>query len=248
MALIRLTPVPDHLLVQVDDVPAFPAESFRLAYPEAIGDVASPVHEQSLSWTWQLLPGGALHCAATAPRELRLEMVFTPGDDFVDVEFAVKNSSTRSWQQGMAFNCFQCGQTPSIRDHDCLRHWVRSADGFRRLVEVHRVFGPRPTIQLYNVEGAPPVKDMPFPAGFNSTSKSLLEPWMAIVSRSAQRLVATVAKPAAFLFQNQEYSCIHAATGFGPIVPGQTATGSNRVYFVEASLSDWHARMLQDMA
>ncbi len=70
---------------------------------------------------------------------------------------------------------------------------------------------------------------------------------MAIQSRDGKRLVATASDPAMFLFQNMEYSCIHSAAGFGPLKPGESGEAVTRVYFVEAGLEDWHARMPADM-
>ena len=143
----------------------------------------------------------------------------------------------------MAFNCLQCGEAPSIRDHDCARHWVRAGGELKRLIELPRRFGPRPTVQLSSVEHQPPGAEIPFVAHCKATPDIALEGWMAIASRDGKRLVAAASKPALFLFQNMEYSCIHSAAGFGPMEPGQTAEALTRLYFVEATLGEWHERM-----
>lgn len=75
-----------------------------------------------------------------------------------------------------------------------------------------------------------------------------LEGWLAIQSRGGKRLAAVVSKPALFLFQNMEYSCIHSSPGFGPLPPGKTGEALTRVYFVEASLEGWYERMKREMA
>jgi hypothetical protein len=147
----------------------------------------------------------------------------------------------------MMFNCFQCGSAPALRDHDGQRHWVRTGGEFRRLIEVPRVCGPRPAIQLYSVEKAPPGRRIPFVAGFQATPDVVLEGWMAIQSRDGKRLAATVSKPALFLFQNLEYSCIHSAADFGEVPPVQSAEALNRLYFVEASLADWYRRLRAEL-
>ena len=248
MATLRLIPEFDKLLCKIEDVPAFPNETFRLGYPESIGDVASIVHQHDIAWRWYPLPGGAWRCRGRGRDELVFDMLLTPHEDFVEVEFALKNIGQSAWAQATAFNCFQCGSVPALRDHDGVRHFVRSGGSFHRLIELPRTFGPRPTIQFYGMEGAPPPDDLPFVHGFHATSPARIEPWMAIVSRDGTRLAATVSKPGLFLFQNHEYSCIHAATGFGSVVPGQTVVGRNRVYFVESTLPAWHARMTADLA
>ncbi len=165
----------------------------------------------------------------------------------VTVHYTVSNESSRNWKQSVAFNCLQCAAVPEVRDYDCVRHWVRGNGRFMRLIEVPRVFGPRPAVQLYSVEGAPPGHEIPFVDGFKSTPDGVLEGWMAIQSRDGKGLVATVSKPALFLFQNIEYSCIHSGTGFGPLKPGETGHGINKCYFVRSSIEEWHGRMLNDL-
>jgi hypothetical protein len=242
MSPILVQPDAHDLSCELSEVPAFPGEIFRLGYPEAIGDAAAPLHRHSLDWRWTSLGGGALRCSGGSPGELAFEMLLVPGEDVVSVRFTLTNQSTRLWEHGMAFNCFGCGKAPSVRDHDCVRHHVGTRGGFRRLVELPRTFGPRPTVQLYGVDGAPPPEEVPFVAGFQATSSAVLEPWIAIVARDGQRLAATAAKPGLFLFQNREYSCIHAGTGFGPMAPGATAAAENRVYLAQGGLDEWYAR------
>jgi hypothetical protein len=247
MNQIKLKGQPGIMACTVTDIPAFPGESFTIAYPEAIGDVAQPFWFGTIKPKWEERANGVLISTGEQAGELSYEMVVTPGVDSVKAEFKLTNHSRKIWKQGMAFNCFQCGAAPSIRDHDCLRHWVRVDGEFKRLREIPRIFGPRPAIQLYSVAGAPLGKDLPFVADFNTTPDVVIEPWMAIRSRDDKKMVATVSKPGLFLFQNREYSCIHCGTGFDEVRPGQTAQAINIVYFVESTLESWHRRMQADL-
>lgn len=248
MVNLRLVPDPQRMLCHVVDVPAFPGESFALAYPETIGSATKPIHFDQFDWQWSPLPGGEVRCRGGRNGELRFDLLLTPSEDQVRVRIALTNLGTRPWDRALAFNCVQCGHAPSIRDHDGLRHWVRAGGEFRRLVELPRVHGPRPTLQTYLVQGGPDLAELPFVANFGATPAVRLEPWIAIASRAGDRWVATVSAPGLFLFHNREYSCIHAATGFGTVQPGATVLGENRVYFVPGSLAEWHARMRADLA
>jgi hypothetical protein len=247
MATIRFQPMPNAMGGSFTDIPTFPGAQFGIGYPEAIGDAARACWPNVLTAQCEQLDAGAWRCTGRKEGEVRYTMTITPAEHVVDIHFKVTNESDRPWEQSLAFNCFSCG-APEIRDHECLRHWIRTAGQFKRLIEIPRIFGPRPTIQLYNVEGAPPGKDIPFVAGFRTTPDIVLEGWLAIQSSDAKRLVATVSKPALFLFQNMEYSCIHSATSFGPLKPGETRKGINKIYFVEQSLEDWHKQMKADLA
>jgi hypothetical protein len=243
MAGIKLNGQPGAMACAVTEVPAFPGERFTLGYPEAIGDVAGPFWYNRIKPKWEEREKGVWVSTGEQPGQVSYVMTLTPGEDTVTAHFKLTNHSQKAWAQGMAFNCFQCAGAPSLRDHDCLRHWIGLNGQLRRLAEVPRVYGPRPAVQLYSVEGAPPGRDLPFVANFQTTPDVVLEPWMAIVSRDGKKLVATVSEPGLFLFQNREYSCIHCGTGFGEVKPGQTAEAINKVYFLEASLDQWHRRM-----
>ncbi len=249
MAAITFSPTQGQMGGRLTNVPAFPGESFGLGIPESIGDAARPAWFGKITPEWQGLDDGSARCVARLKGELSYTIHVVPHDDCVDINLTVTNESDRAWAQSLAFNCFQCGSAPSIRDLECVRHWVRTGGEFRRLIQVPRKFSPRPTIQLYSVEGAPPGMDIPFVANFHATPPDVvLEGWMAIRSRDGSRLVAAASKPALFLFHNMEYSCIHSSPGFGPLGPGETGQALTKVYFVEATLEEWHAWMLKDLA
>jgi len=173
----------------LSDIPAFPGRQFSLGYPEAIGDAARACWPNVFQPKWEESDTGIWTCTARKDGEVSYRMIVMPHEDVVEIRFKVTNESSRTWSQGLAFNCFQCGGPPEIRDHECLRHWVRTArisvhntggGEFKRLIDLPRVFGPRPTIQLYSVEGAPLGKDIPFVANFKATPDIILEGWMAI--------------------------------------------------------------------
>lgn len=248
MKRIRFHAPPDAMGGTITNVPAFPGESFGTGFPECIGPTDTPTWFDRIRCSWQEQDEGRWLGRGGAEGVHEYSVHVEPHDDFIDFAFTLTNRSDRAWKQTFAFNCFQVTDAPSVRDHDGRRHWVRRDGAFRRLIEVPRVFGPRPTIQLYSVEGAPPSAQIPFVAAFQATPEGVaLEGWMAIQSRDGERLVATVSSPPLFLFHNREYSCIHSAPAFGSIEPGGSGRALTRLYFVDASLEQWHARMTRDM-
>lgn len=245
---IKLTPRQGQMGAGVSDVPVFPRERFNLGIPESIGDAARSIWFGGIEVEWSEGEAGAWVQKATKEGELSYEITLTPYEDVVDIDLTLTNLSGRTWAQSQAFNCFNCSG-PSVSDHECVRHWCRVGGEFKRLIEVPRKFSRRATIQLYSVEGQPPGSELPFVANFRATPEDVeLEGWLAIESRDGKRLVATASKPALFLFQNMEYSCVHASPSFGPLAPGETGSALNKVYFVEMSLNDWYDRMRADLA
>lgn len=231
----------------LDNVPCFPGESFSLGIPEAIGDSARAMWFGSVCVEWRELGDGVWQSNGHADSELDYVLTVTPRADTVDISITLTNRSEREWPHGMAFNCFNCGAATSVRDYECVRHYAGIGGRAARLIEIPRKFGPRPTVQLYNVLGAPRGSEIPFVAGFRATPEPVLEGWLAIQARDRKRMVAVVSRPALFLFQNMEYSCIHSAPGFGPMKPRDTSEALTRVYFVEASPEDLRSRMREEM-
>jgi hypothetical protein len=190
---------------------------------------------------WEERKHGAWFCTGRRVDELSYTLTVTPGDEVVEIHQCLTNESGRSWDQSLAFNCFNPVRAEAVQDHECLRHWVGKNGKITRLITQPRQFGPRPTIQFYSVNGAPPGQDVPFVDAFKATPADLtLEGWMAIQSIDGSRLIAIVSHPALFLFQNMEYSCIHSGAGFGPLAPGETGQAVTRLYFVESSLEAWY--------
>jgi hypothetical protein len=248
MAGITIRAIPRNMGVQILNVPAFPGNAFGGSFPEAIGDSARSFWFGNIKPEWAT-DGDKVIGKGAQPNELDYTVTFTTTDETVDVVTEVTNRSDQSWKQSQAFNCFSPIGALDVRDHDCLRHWVGVKGKPTPLLRVPRKFGPRPTIQLYAIDGGPKWQDIPFVANFRCSPDDVhLDPWMAIESKDRKRVIATAAKPCLYLFQNMEYSCIHAASGFGTLNPGQSGRSLTRLWFVRQGIREWYARMKKEMA
>lgn len=242
---IRFTPDLGPMGGTLSEVPLFPGDAFLLNVPEALGDGAKACWFPQFTWTE--LSNGVWRSTGLVKREVDYQVLLTPGFDTVDLQLTATNISDRVWSTSFAFNCFNSFHAPSVNDFECVRIWSSDGAGFKRLVQLPRAWSVRPTIQAYSVLGGPAAAGIPFVAKFGATSSAALEGWLAIQSRDGARLVAVATKPASFLFQNMEYSCIHAASSFGPLAPGETGTSWTRLYFVQATLADWRTRLQSEM-
>jgi hypothetical protein len=246
---IVFTGEPDRMNSLITNVPGFGGDIFRLNFPEAIGPTNNRQIHSTIECSWEEGSPGTWKQTGRVDGMLKYTIDVSVHKDYVDFIQKLSNLSQEKWEQTMAFNCFNNGSAHSVRDHECIRHWVRTDGEFKKLIEAPRVFGPRPALQLYNVEGAPPGRDIPFVARFQSTPEEFtMEGWMAIRARDDRHMVATVSKKALYTFQNREYSCIHSAPSFGSLEPGETGNALTRVYFVEASLEEWYDRMSEEFA
>ena len=248
MAPITVRGIPRGMGVHILDVPAFPGNAFGGAFPESIGDSARSFWFGTIKHEWSADREGRLIGHGAQPGEVEYTVTFTSTDETVDIVTEVTNTSGKAWKQSHAFNCFSAGGARDVRDHDCLRHQVGVKGMPTPLLRIPRKFGPRPTIQLYAVENGPRWQDIPFVANFQCSPDGVaLEPWMAIGSKDGRRTIAVASKPCLYLFQNMEYSCIHAAASFGPLEPGMTGRALTRLWFVRQPVREWYARMKTEM-
>lgn len=247
MEKIKFYGIPGKMNGRISKVPGFEGDVFNLNFPESIGSSHNSRWFRDVRASWEELENGDWLARGAVDGVLEYTIDVSIYSDHVNFIMKLTNLSQEHWQQTMAFNCFNNGSALSVRDHECKRHWVRTNGEFKRLIELPRVFGPRPALQLYSVEGAPPGKEIPFVNRFKATPEEVsIEGWMAIRSRDDRRMVAVVSKPALYTFQNREYSCIHSAPAFGALRPGEQGTAFSRIYFVEASLEEWYERMVNE--
>lgn len=243
MSQIRFVPDPARMLGVLTDSPAFSSDDFLLNVPEVIGDASHFVDTTHIAPGWIDLGSGRWRTQAHVPGELDFELTVTPEYDWVDLDVSLTNRSSRGWTHSFAGHCINCGHAPSVADFECARHWARTGEDFRRLIQLPRKYSGRPAVQLYSVEGAPPGMQIPFVESFDATPDVVLDGWLAIQSRDGDRLAAVVSKPSLFLFQNMELGCIHSSPSFGPLQPGQTGFALTRIYLVRQTLDDWFRRM-----
>ncbi len=244
MDKIKFVAEKDKMSARIMNVPGFEGDVFELNFPESIGPTNYSRWFDIIQCSWQEHEDSNWSGRGWVEGEIEYTIDVEIHEDYVDFILRLTNKSDETWEETQAFNCVSARYAPSVRDHECKRHWVRTGGVLKTLIELPRVFGPRPALQLYSVESAPEGKNIPFVEAFHSTPEDVaIEGWMAIRARDGKHLLATVSKPALYTFQNREYSCIHSAPTFGALKPGETGTALTRVYFVEATVEEWYNRM-----
>ena len=232
---------------RITSVPGFEGDIFKLTFPEAIGSIENGHWPNAITSNWKQINDKEWKSEGFVEGELEYTIDVLIKEDHIDFIQKLTNKSDRVWDETFSFNCFNNSLAPSVRDHDANRNCVRCNHEFKNLTELPRVFGPRPTLQLYSVEGKMKGEDIPFVNNFQATPSDVaIEGWMAIESKDKKRMVAIVSEPALFTFQNREYSCIHSCPSFGKLKPNETGNALVRLYFVESSLEDWHKRMVSE--
>ena len=244
MSGIKFSAEPNVMDTRITNVPGFEGDIFKLTFPEAIGSIANGQWPNTIKCTWEKINDKKWKSKGVVEGLLEYTIDVSIKEDHIDFVQKLTNKSNEVWDETFSFNCFNNSLAPSIRDHDANRNCVMCDNEIKTLTELPRVYGQRPTLQLYSVEGKMKGEDIPFVNSFQATPSDIaIEGWMAIKSRDEKRLVAIASKPALFTFQNREYSCIHSCPSFGKLAPNETGNALVRLYFVESNIEDWHKRM-----
>ncbi|MBM4024788.1 MAG: hypothetical protein FJ280_05185, partial [Planctomycetes bacterium] len=107
--------------------------------------------------------------------------------------------------------------------------------------------GHMPTVGFYLPDRVETGRESVFVRGFGATSPNRTDgSWIVTLSQPEGAYMAAAVVEAAFLFDNLDRCCIHAACGFGDIGPGQTATTVSRFYLAKGSLEDFLRRYAAD--
>lgn len=249
MGAISIEPVQHSMVVRIKSAD-FPDDSFAVTIPESIGDGSKSIWVQPMvsRIEWRTNPDGSLQYELDVPDEARYAVHVTANDDTVDIEITLTNNSNRVWETSHAFTCFNGAVAYSFADHELIRTYGGHTGKLIRLIEHPRKPSERPPIQLYGVEGAPSANQTPFVAGFKATSPIVLEGFLAIVSKNRQGVMAVASRNPLYLFNNLEYSCIHACPNFGRPVPGNSAPAFTRLYVMRGDLESFYKRFRTDFA
>jgi hypothetical protein len=210
-------------------------EAMLLNFPEAKIEWKGPDNDGAVSCLWS--PGGRIFYS------LRL----IPASDYIDIEMTVRNLTEFVWHDVFAFHCLNPIQAPAFQDWELSRTYMNQNGRPLCMAETERVEGPMPTVGFYLPEKTAPGEESIFVHGFSATSPDRTDGnYIVTFSRPEGAYMAATAVQIAFLFDNLDRACIHAAPCFGDLGPGQAATTVSRLYFARGDLDDFIQRMKHD--
>jgi acetyl esterase len=170
-----------------------------------------------------------------------------PAADYVDVEMTIRNHTEFLWHEVFAFNCLNPTGAPDFKDWTLERTYMSSQGRPLCLARTERVRGHMPTVGFYLPDRIETGRESIFVRGFGATSPDRTDgSWIVTLSQPQGAYMAAAVVEAAFLFDNLDRCCIHAAPAFGDIGPGQTAMTVSRFYLAKGSLEDFLQRYAAD--
>ena len=124
---------------------------------------------------------------------------------------------------------------------------MSTPEGPKRLSDTRRTIGHRPGIGVYFSEKMELDEEWPFISWFDATSEERTDgDYLVTLSESGNSYMAATSPNTLYLFNNLEFTCIHAAPTFGDIGPGESSTLTTRFYFSEGGLDDFLKRFSKD--
>lgn len=245
---IALQPQPGAMQVTAR-VPALDNQVFALGVPETIGcREAMLVNFPEAKIKWQGPDReGVVSCSWGPGGRISYSLRLIPAVDYVDVEMTIRNHTEFLWHDVFAFNCLNPIQAPVFKDWKLERTYMSAQGQPLPMAQTTRVKGHMPTVGFYLPERIQLGQESVFVRGFGATSPDRTDgSWIATLSEPAGAYMAAAAMNAAFLFDNLDRCCIHAAPGFGDIGPGEASTTVSRLYLAKGTLDIFLKRQEAD--
>jgi creatinine amidohydrolase len=226
-------------------VPGLDNQVFALGIPETIGcREAMLVNFPEAKIEWQGPDAdGAVSCTWGPGGRISYSLRLIPAADSVDVEMTVGNHTEFLWHDVFAFNCLNPIQAPAFQDWRLERTYMSKQGKPFCMAQTTRVKGHMPTVGCYLPERIKAGEGSVFVRGFGATSPDRTDgSWMVTLSEPAGAYMAATATEAAFLFDNLDRCCLHAAPSFGDIGPGEGSTTVSRLHLARGTLNDFLKR------
>ncbi len=170
-----------------------------------------------------------------------------PYEDSVDVRVTAKNLSEEKWEYVYTFTCFSLGGALPFADFEMVRTFVDKNGAPKRLIEMDRTPSQRPLLQFYPITGTLHCDEISFIRGFRATCKESADRGIIyIVSRDGKMVSGVATEKPLYLFNNAEFSCIHACPALGHAAPGEEITALSRFYFLRGNADDFLKRFEAD--
>lgn len=230
-------------------VPGLDNQAFALGIPETIGcREAMLVNFPEAKVEWQGPDAdGVVSCAWGPGGRISYTLRLVPADDYVDLEMTIRNHTEFLWHEVFAFNCLNPIHAPTFQDWKLERTYMSTQGKPLCMAQTTRVTGPMPTVGFYLPERIPAGKESVFVRGFKATSLDRTDgSWIVTLSEPAGSYMAATACEAAFLFDNMDRCCLHAAPSFGDIGPGEDSTTVSRLYLARGTLDEFVQRQAAD--
>jgi hypothetical protein len=227
-------------------VPAPDHQAFALGIPETIGCREALLVNFPEARVWWQGPDayGAVTCAWGPGGRISYSLRLVPAVDFVDVEMTVRNHTELLWRDVFAFNCLNPIDAPAFKDWKLERTYMSKQGRPFRMSETTRVKGHMPTVGFYLPEYVAAGTESVFVRGFGATSPDRTDgSWIVTLSHPTGSYMAAAAMETAFLFDNLDRCCLHAAPSFGDIGPGEASTVVSRLYLAKGTLEEFQKRL-----
>jgi hypothetical protein len=213
-------------------------------------------YDPPLQWTFDGDRAGEYRTARAGRAGLELEWsVRAEGaDDRLTISAAFTNRSSRTLHDLCCDACLQFRAAPDFRDsagERCLV-WVEGVP--QPAISTRRTIWTEswsPTVQVYRIAGqaAPYARGVvPGMRKWSLAPQEVSSRLVAMADRWERRHVGLAWERSWGVAHNPSWPhhCIHAQPAVGTIEPGETATVTGRVYFVEGGVEELHARFEPD--
>ena len=211
-------------------LPQLPLQEFRIAIPELVSDA----HAAILPWGYSS-PQFEIsdHFAGLnirVPGAIQMQAKVTFGRERVEAKVRAINLSSRKWQVANIFTCFNCGHSSLFRDPEAVRTYVATKNGWKSVADVTSGLECRTPYTFVPITGGPELNDMWACRELKACRAAVASSGeMSIASVDGQWIARISTLHPAYLFNNRDLSCLHAAPCIEQVDPGASSEFINEI-------------------
>jgi hypothetical protein len=226
------------------ELPELPGQEFRIALPELLSDANHPI----LPWgfvspKFEIRDNSAC-LVIELPDEVRVEARVHFGRDGIEADLTATNLSTHTWEKLNAFTCFACYKAGSFYDPELTRTYFPIEGNWKPLVELRPEHGPENSPYTFSPVARGPSLDELWVSrrlrGHETRRAS--QGCACVVSADEGWVAGVMTGKAAYLFNNQKLTCLHAAPLMGTVPPGGSSVGRCTIFIFRGTLEDFAAK------
>ena len=215
----------------------FPADQFRIALPELLSDAEQPILPWGFVSPQFEIQDNVAQLLIELPGEVRMRACVHFGEDRIKAQVSATNLSKRKWRMFNAFTCFACHKAPSFHDPAATRTYFPVNGKWTSVSELPCQCSSGSPFTFLRVTGGPDLDELWICRqlhGYGTEPAS--QNCACVVSADGNWVAGVTTRSAAYLFNNQKLTCVHAAPLTRTVPPEATAQAESTIFVFRGTI------------
>jgi hypothetical protein len=214
-------------------LPQLPMQEFRIAIPELVSDAHAAILPWGFSSPQFEISDHVAGLSIKVPGAIQMQAEVSFRMEQIEAKIRATNLSSRKWEVANIFTCFNCGHSSLFRDPEAVRTYVATENGWKSVADVTTGLECSTPYTLVPITGGPELNDLWACRELKACrAPGACSGEMRIASVDGQWIARISTLHSAYLFNNRDLSCLHAAPCIEQLDPGASSELMNEIVIV----------------